>query len=161
MKRSGRLARRIVPALLPIFLQPLMAAEVPRKVQAYALELESECANGPHSAPLSDSPSSKLMELAVQGSKSRVFVVDGAHTRCGDDGPFCGTGGCPIGVFRVESEITTKLYDDQGLGWEISHDNSILTVRVHGSKCGGFGPDPCVTEIDLESGKRKTFRPGH
>jgi hypothetical protein len=151
----------IVVAFLPISLQQLAAAEVPRTVQGYALELEFECAEGPNPAPLSDTPSSKLIELAAQGSKWKVFIVDGAYTRCGDEAPLCGTGGCPIGVFRVVSGVTTNLYNDQGLGWEISHNGFVLTVHVHGSICGGFGPDPCVTEINLENGKRRTFWSSH
>jgi hypothetical protein len=155
------LAIGLVAAFLPIFCRQLVAAEAPRTVQGYALELEAECAAGPNPGPLADSPSSQLIKLASQGSKWKVFIVDGAYTRCGDEAPLCGTGGCPIGVFRVEFGVTTNLYDEQGLGWEISHNGSVLRVHVHGSICGGFGPDPCVTEINLENGKRRTFRPPH
>jgi hypothetical protein len=51
----------------------------------------------------------------------------------------------------MRSQLTTNLYDNQDLGWEISHNGSVLRVHVHGSICGGFGPDPCVTEINLEN----------
>ena len=129
---------------------------VPKEVSAFSDQLEAECASQGHV----DSPSSSQLTQAVsEGPYGKLFVVDGAYTQCGDTGPFCGTGGCRTGVFNVKGGIAKKLYDDQALGWKISENGLVLTLNVHGSKCGGVGPDRCVTEIDLRTGRKKTFQP--
>jgi hypothetical protein len=97
-------------------------SDVPRAVKGYALQLEAECTPGFDSGAAGDmgtSPS-KLIKLAAHGPKRQIFVAYGAATRCGDTGPLCGTGGCPIGVFPVKDGVTTNYYDDQALGWKIT-----------------------------------------
>jgi hypothetical protein len=136
-----------------------VAQETPRVVAGYALQLEAECEAGPNPSPPRATASSDLIKLAADGPNGKIFVVDGAHTRCGDDAPLCGTGGCPLGLFRVTDGTTTNFYDDQALGWDISQQGSIATLRVHGSICGGFGPDPCAIEFNLVTGKKRIFRP--
>jgi hypothetical protein len=59
----------------------------------------------------------------------------------------------------VKDGVTTNLYDDQAFSWNILHDGSIAILRVHGSRCGGSGPDPCAIEINLTTGKKRTFQP--
>jgi len=145
-------------AAIVVSLSIAIAQETPRVIAGYALRLEAECAAGPNPNPPSATASSELIKLAGDGPTAKIFVVDGANTRCGDTAPLCGTGGCPLGVFRVTDSTTTILYDDQALGWDISDQGSIATIRVHGSKCGGFGPDPCAIEINLNTGKRRIFK---
>lgn len=158
--RGRRVGQAIcVIALLNLFMAHAIAQQVPRTVEGYALQLEEECEAGLNPNPLSEVRSSELIKRAADGPKGTIFVVDGAYTRCGDSAPLCGTGGCPLGVFRLESGVTTSLYDDQAFSWTISRDGSNVVLRVHGSICGGVGPDPCAIEINLSTGKKKTFQP--
>jgi hypothetical protein len=111
-------------------------AQVPKKVEAYSAKPDAKCA----AADSSDTVSApEFVKLAAEGPYGRIFIVDGAYSRCGDTGHFCGTGGCPVAVFSSKAGVTKKLYDDQALGWKISQDGFVLTLNVHGSKCGGFG----------------------
>jgi hypothetical protein len=136
-----------------------VAQEIPRAVQGYALQLEAECAAGPNPGPVSPTSSPDLIRLAADGPQGKIFIVDGAYTRCGDTAPLCGTGGCPLGIFRTRDGVTTNLYDDQALGWHVSADKKTIVMPVHGSKCGGSGPDRCALRLDLRSGKRRFFVP--
>ena len=167
--KAGIKASALSSLLLLAFALPVEAAnddpDIPRVVTGYALQLDAECSadSDPGAASgkvaLPSQSSSKMIEAAASGPNGQIFVVDGALTACGDTGPLCGTGGCPIGLFRVKDGVTTNYYDAQALGWKITGAGSKAIIRVHGSLCGGFGPDPCAIEIDLVSGKRRTFRP--
>lgn len=55
---------------------------------------------------------------------------------------FCGTGGC-MSHFLVGEELHSLLNQ----GWDVVYlgPNRILLVDVHGSRCGGVNPTPCVT----------------
>ena len=163
--RNNTAAHRFTTVGLITFLafvsSAVVAHEIPRAVHGYALQLEAECAAGPNPGALSTTHSPDLIKLAADGPRGKIFIVDGASTRCGDSAPLCGTGGCPLGIFRIKNGVTTNLYDAQAHpdNWSISSDGSAITFHVHGSWCGGSGPDPCAIEISLATGSQKTFRP--
>jgi len=135
--------------------------QAPKEVSAYAGSLVEECAKA--GGTVSAETLSKLLEVTAEGPYGKLFVVDAELVPCEDAkyvSLFCGTGGCTLGVFTSKDGVTRKRFDDQAMGWKISPDGSVLTLNVHGSRCDGrSGPDPCVTEIDLRSGKTRTHPP--
>jgi hypothetical protein len=148
----------IVPVLVVLQL-PAEAQHIPREIESYAERLEAECTRFKDVLP-EEGGRSKIISVAADREFGRIFVADGSQTACGESGPFCGTGGCDIGIFRSRGGITSILYDQQALGWELNPSGSSIELIVHGSRCGGSGPDACITEITLLNGRARTYKPG-
>lgn len=57
---------------------------------------------------------------------------------------YCGTGGCES-HFLVGDKVTTLLNQ----GWEMATigRHRVLLTDVHGSRCGGISPTPCVESL--------------
>jgi len=57
---------------------------------------------------------------------------------------YCGTGGCES-HFLVGDKVTTLL----NRGWEVATigRHRVLLTDVHGSRCGGINPTPCVESL--------------
>jgi hypothetical protein len=90
------------------------------------------------------------------------MIAQGDKTRCAPQSQLiCGTGGCVFAAFRVGKAGVRKLYDDQAHSWRLdaSANPPVLRFHVHGSRCGGFGPDPCETVVDLRTGAKRTGKP--
>lgn len=92
-------------------------------------------------------------EFAIEwGAVSRVdldgdlradWVLDEAHFACSTAASlFCGTGGC-VSHFLVGDQLGSLLNQ----GWEMADfgPNRVLLADVHGARCDGIGPTPCVT----------------
>jgi hypothetical protein len=132
---------------------------IPALIDAYAVKLESGCpsASAPSGAASQRSP--KLIQFIGARAGGTIYVVDGSFTACGNAYPLCGTGGCQIGVFLVRGDIVETMYMDEALQWTVSSNGRKMLLTVHGSVCGGFGPDACAIDIDLASGKKRTLVP--
>jgi hypothetical protein len=146
------------------FAAPVRAQDVPAKVEAYARRLETQCESSGDrgSLKLADARSDDWLKMAVEDRGAKILIVDGGETRCKPVSQIiCGTGGCPIAVFRVTEKATRSLFDDQAHGWKFDKRNGqpVLRLQVHGSRCGGFGPTPCETVINLRTGNQRTSRP--
>ena len=100
-----------------------VAAQIPELIDAYALKLETECAAS--SGEKIAERSSQLINLVAHAPNGSTYVVDGAYTACSDVGPFCGTGGCPVGVFRVNNKSIETLYDENAFSWDVSPDREV------------------------------------
>lgn len=150
------LARVLIAcALLAFVSRDARAQDAPPRVVAFAQKQQAACEkfDGKAKAPAAQ----QIGAPAMKGNVA-IYVVDAAKTGCGDDGPLCGTGGCMTAVFRVSGASVKQIYAQQTLGWKVVGDTKIM-FDVHGSRCGGAGPDRCVTELDLFSGKERTFKP--
>lgn len=147
----------IVPVLVVLQL-PAEAQQIPREIESYAERLEAECSRF-KDVPPEEGARSKIISVAADREFGSIFVADGSKTACGDTGPFCGTGGCDIGIFRSRGGITSILYDQQALSWELTPSGSSIRLIVHGSRCGGSGPDACTTEVNLLNGRTRTYGP--
>ncbi len=101
-------------------------------------------------------------EFAIEwGAVSRVdldgdlradWVLDEVHFACSTAASlFCGTGGC-MSHFLVGDQLGSLLNQ----GWEMANivPIRVLLADVHGARCGGIGPTPCVTASvwDTEGG---------
>jgi hypothetical protein len=132
---------------------------VPSSIDAYATKLELECSSTLGSSGSGIQRIPKLIQSITELARGKIYVVDGSYTACGVGYPLCGTGGCPIGVFLVRGKVVLTLYMDQVLGWNLSPNGKKIVMTVHGSFCGGHGPDPCAVDIDLTTGKKRNFVP--
>ncbi|KPK51760.1 MAG: hypothetical protein AMJ59_27575 [Gammaproteobacteria bacterium SG8_31] len=67
---------------------------------------------------------------------------------------YCGTGGCES-HFLVGDTVTSLLTK----GWEMVTfgDHRVLLAHVHGSRCGGINPTPCVESL-VWDGEGKVWR---
>ena len=133
--------------------------QIPVLIDAYASKLESECSSTSAPSGGASRRLPQLVQLIGARAGGKIYVVDGSYTACGNGYPLCGTGGCPIGVFLVRGDSLQTMYMDEALQWTVSPDGRKILLTVHGSVCGGFGPDACAIDIDLASGKKRTFVP--
>lgn len=65
---------------------------------------------------------------------------------------FCGTGGC-MSHFLVEDELHSLLNQ----GWDVDDfgPERVLLANVHGSRCGGINPTPCVTASTWDNEEKR------
>jgi hypothetical protein len=65
---------------------------------------------------------------------------------------YCGTGGC-MSHFLIGDELHSQLNQ----GWELVTfgPHRVLLADVHGSKCGGINPTPCVTASIWDADQRQ------
>jgi hypothetical protein len=93
------------------------------------------------------------VDLTGDGS---VWVLDFADLACSTMVSFaCGTGGCQM-LFAVGDHVTERL----AAGWTVADfgARSVILLDVHGSRCGGINPTPCVEALvwDGEAGQFMT-----
>lgn len=84
-----------------------------------------------------------VVRVDLDGDRYRDWVVNEEGFACSTAvSLFCGTGGC-MSHFVVNGEVRTMLNQ----GWEIVDigRHRVLLADVHGSRCGGINPTPCVT----------------
>jgi hypothetical protein len=71
---------------------------------------------------------------------------------------YCGTGGC-VSHFLVGDTVTSLLNQ----GWDVvtSGRHRVLLMDVHGSRCGGINPTPCVEALtwDREAKAWRSVQP--
>ena len=151
-------------SLLLIGLAPAQAQEK-AAIEAFARKNEASCAfayrNSPNS-PLAKRRDPSWVKTILEGPSGKVVIVQAEQTRCKPVAQLiCGTGGCPVAVFSVRKDGVRKWLDQQVLGWKRVMDGKepALELQVHGSHCGGFGSEACVTMMNLRTGRQRTFKP--
>jgi hypothetical protein len=94
--------------------------------------------------------------VPLQGADRMARVLDYAALDCsgGTAGPpWCGTGGCAISLWVAGPDGERRVHAGQALEWRLSPGPpATLLLRVHGSYCGGAGPDPCAAAVTLRDG---------
>jgi hypothetical protein len=99
--------------------------------------------------------------LDLDGDGRDDAIVDMSELRCTTDfSPFCGTGGCPLLIFRaIGNGKYRRLFDGQVLSYEIQGEGRRKTIsfRLHGSFCGKHGPELCVKRVAI-TGKPFEFK---
>ena len=141
------------------FCENAFAEKVPVLVDAYAERFDAECPASTESKNKSTQRNPKFVQRVAANPHVVIWVVDSSYSSCRGGVTLCGTGGCMVGVFRVKNNTTDVLYDDQMFGWSVSGNGRKLSVRLHGGRCGGSGPEPCAATIDLLTGSMRTFVP--
>ena len=82
------------------------------------------------------------------------WVLDFADLSCSSMASFgCGTGGCRV-LFAVGDHVTERF----AAGWTVVAFGvrPVVLLDVHGSRCGGANPTPCVEAL-VWDGERGAF----
>ncbi|WP_026201932.1 hypothetical protein [Bradyrhizobium sp. WSM2793] len=95
-----------------------------------------------------------VRKIDLTGDGRDDYIVDFQDTKCGDrETTYCGTGGCVINILVTLPDGNIRPVFD---GYVLRHKimappmkrGAARTVRfdLHGSFCGGFGPQTCVKQ---------------
>ena len=92
-----------------------------------------------------------VRKLDLTGDGREDYIVDFQDTKCGDrETTYCGTGGCVMKILvTLPDGNLREVFDGYVLRYKIMAPavkrGAARTVRfdLHGSFCGGFGPQPC------------------
>lgn len=157
MHSNCRRTLLIASALIVSHVGSAAAQNLPNTINRLANELWAACAASKGEAtPDNSGPSNSLVRMVATLRSGTLYVVDYTQTPCEDSGTVCGTGGCPLGVFRVKGDVVETLFDRNAFSWELTRDKRRIGIGVHGSYCrDGSGPVACVLEINLETGARR------
>jgi len=90
-------------------------------------------------------------KIDLTGDGREDYIVDFQDTKCGDrQTTFCGTGGCVMKILVMLPDGSVReVFDGYVRGYKIMAPpvkrGAARTVRfdLHGSFCGGFGPQAC------------------
>ena len=84
-----------------------------------------------------------VTRVDLDGDRRPDWVLSEARFACSTAASlYCGTGGC-MSHFLIGDQSASLLNQ----GWELSNigRHRVLLADVHGSRCEGIGPTPCVT----------------
>ncbi|UPK23999.1 hypothetical protein [Bradyrhizobium sp. 195] len=95
-----------------------------------------------------------VRRIDLTGDGRDDYIVDFGETKCGDrETTYCGTGGCVIKILATLPDGNLReVFDGYVLRYKIMAPpmkrGAARTVRfdLHGSFCGGFGPQACVKQ---------------
>lgn len=157
------MARIASAFLLTCFAFPAFPQEVaPPALEQRARQFEKECAQALPKGQKLESREEDWIQVIARDGNARVLLLDATKTRCFENhAPICGTGGCPVVVYRVEGKAVRKFYDQQVIGWRVREidGRAVFHADVHGARCGLTGSAACETQIDLRTGLETTQQP--
>jgi hypothetical protein len=83
----------------------------------------------------------------INGDGIDDYILDYGNAACGNFESFwCGTGGCQTQVFAsLPNGDYAKVLNIQvrQIEFKTVRKRPAIVLDFHGSRCGGFGPDPC------------------
>jgi hypothetical protein len=126
-----------------------VAQILPSEVDSYANQVLAQCPG------ISDEAKRRAVSIFKTTDNQIAYVVDVARG-CEDEPPsLCGTGGCPVAVFKSDGNVVKLLFKDQVYSWEMSVDGNSVNMPIHGSLCGGSGADTkCQLALHLKDGRK-------
>jgi len=86
-----------------------------------------------------------VSRVDLDGNLVRDWVLDESAFACSSAASlYCGTGGCES-HFLVDDTVTSLLNQ----GWDVVTfgPHRVLLMNVHGSRCGGINPTPCIEAL--------------
>jgi hypothetical protein len=111
----------------------------------------ADCKNA--GGELSGDVDKAITRIDLDGDGRPDAIVDMTQLPCTTDyTPYCGTGGCPLLIFRSLANGTyRRLFDGQVLSYEIEGKGKRKTIafRLHGSFCGRKGPELCIKRVTI------------
>ncbi|MGL4325331.1 MAG: hypothetical protein ACRCTD_14945 [Beijerinckiaceae bacterium] len=151
----------------PIFLTAISGTALaqdltPHAVEQRARQFEKECAKILSPGQKLESREEDWVQVIARDGAAKILLLDAKKTRCFEnDHAICGTGGCPVVLYRVSGKQVRKLYDKNVLEWRVTeHENKkYFHADVHGGHCGQPGNAACETFVDLSSGAITTRQP--
>lgn len=95
-----------------------------------------------------------VRRIDLTGDGRDDYIVDFGKTKCGDrETTYCGTGGCVIKILATLRDGNLReVFDGYVLRYKImpppTKRGAARSIRfdLHGSFCGGFGPQACVKQ---------------
>jgi hypothetical protein len=90
-----------------------------------------------------------VVRIDLDGNLQPDWVLNESGFACSSAvSLYCGTGGCES-HFLVDDTVTSLL----NRGWEMATfgTHRVLLTDVHGSRCGGNNPTPCVESLVWDS----------
>lgn len=152
---SLNVLRLVFASLLGLFFSTSVLADQPTlMLRIFAAAIEHDCGA---ELDTSEEVLQRIITTVQNAAGQDVYVIDGSRKSCGE--LHCGSGGCPIMMYRRDSTNLTRLVDTMGWSWSLSSDAKRVSINVDGTECGGKATTPCVTTVDLQTGKKRTFRP--
>lgn len=93
-----------------------------------------------------------VRRIDLTGDGRDDYIVDFGETKCGDrETTYCGTGGCVMKILvTLPDGHSREVFDGHVLRYKIMPPpvkrGAARSIRfdLHGSFCGGFGPQTCV-----------------
>ena len=130
--------------------KPFNPADHPAGVQK-ALRYANEECTSQEGGDVSFAPDT-VRKIDLTGDGRDDYIVDFRDTKCGDrETTYCGTGGCVMKILVTRPDGSVReVFDGYVLRYRIIASpvkrGVARTVRfdLHGSFCGGFGPQACV-----------------
>ena len=132
--------------------RPFNPADYPPGVQKAVHFANEEC-DSQEGGAVTFAPET-VRKIDLTGDGREDYIVDFQETKCGDrETTYCGTGGCVMKILvTLPDGSMREVFDGYVLRYKIMAPSVKLgaarTVRfdLHGSFCGGFGPQTCVKQ---------------
>nr|QIO33866.1 hypothetical protein HAP40_19730 [Bradyrhizobium sp. 1(2017)] len=132
--------------------RPFNPADYPPGVQKAVRFANEEC-DSQEGGAVTFAPET-VRKIDLTGDGREDYIVDFQETKCGDrETTYCGTGGCVMKILvTLPDGSMREVFDGYVLRYKIMAPSvkrgAARTVRfdLHGSFCGGFGPQTCVKQ---------------
>ncbi|WP_249140711.1 hypothetical protein [Bradyrhizobium liaoningense] len=132
--------------------RPFNPADYPPGVQKAVHFANEEC-DSQEGGAVTFAPET-VRKIDLTGDGREDYIVDFQETKCGDrETTYCGTGGCVMKILvTLQDGSIREVFDGYVLRYKIMAPSvkrgAARTVRfdLHGSFCGGFGPQTCVKQ---------------
>lgn len=132
--------------------RPFNPADYPPGVQKAVRFANEEC-DSQEGGKVTFAPDT-VRKIDLTGDGREDYIVDFQDTKCGDrETTYCGTGGCVMKILvTLPDGNVREVFDGYVLRHKIMAPSvkrgAARTVRfdLHGSFCGGFGPQTCVKQ---------------
>ncbi len=132
--------------------KPFNPGDYPPGVQT-ALRYANEECDAQEGGEVTFAPNT-VRKIDLTGDGREDYIVDFQDTKCGDrETTYCGTGGCVMKILVTLPEGRVReVFGGHVLRYKImappSKRGAARTIRfdLHGSFCGGFGPQTCIKQ---------------
>jgi hypothetical protein len=129
--------------------KPFNPADYPPGVQKALRYANEECESQEGGAVTFATNTVRKLDLTGDGRED--YIVDFQDTKCGDrETTYCGTGGCVMKILVTLPDGSVRaVFDGYVRSYKIMAPpvkrGAARTIRfdLHGSFCGGFGPQAC------------------
>ncbi|WP_245471880.1 MULTISPECIES: hypothetical protein [Bradyrhizobium] len=131
--------------------KPFNPSDYPPGVQT-ALRYANEECTSQDGGEVSFAPDT-VRQIDLTGDGRDDYIVDFSETKCGGrETTYCGTGGCVMNILvTLPDGSVRKVFDGYVRSYTImppavKRGAARIRFDLHGSFCGGFGPQACVKQ---------------
>ncbi len=143
----------IVVASIMASIPSALSDGIPQPVRSAAVEILNSC-NASSSSTIN-----AIMSVYGIANSGMLYVVDGSQTPCEHTAALCGTGGCPLIVFRSTGGGLKRIFDQNVFSWQVTVDGSRLNATTHATYCGGRDKASyCDLTLNTRTGKKRITR---